>query len=129
MAKSKTSEEIIEKKDSSPVATASLIVSCVALIGAVWFCVDEIMTYRQDLSARVEAADSPGTLTAKNDLRELRTRVSRILSDEAPGERDEEDTEDDEDMENDEDMEDDEDFDDDMEDDEDFDDEEEEEDL
>ncbi len=83
MAKTKTSsEEIIEKKESSPVATASLILSCVAMIGAIVFCVVEITDYRTGLDARLEAEARPGEKTLQGDLRNLASRVDSILKDE-----------------------------------------------
>ena len=52
-----TSEEIIEKKESNPLGTASLILCSLAMIGAIAFCVAEIMEYRTDLN-EAEASDA-----------------------------------------------------------------------
>jgi hypothetical protein len=79
MAKTKTStEEIIEKKESTPVASASLILSCLAMLAAIVFCVLEVMDYRK---SPLTDSDTPGMATARRDLTDLKQRVSSILSD------------------------------------------------
>ena len=98
MAKTKTSsEEIIEKKESTPVASASLILSFVAILAAIVFCLLEVTDYRNGLSAIAADSATPGMSTAKRDLDALRQRVNGILSNQALPEDDEEfDEEDDE---------------------------------
>ena len=91
MAKTKTStEEIIEKKESTPVASASLILSFVAILAAIVFCLLEVTDYRTGLSARAADSGTPGMTTAKRDLDALRQRVDRILNNQALAEDDEE---------------------------------------
>ncbi len=124
MAKTKTStEEIIEKKESTPVASASLVLSFVAILAAIVFCLVEITDYRTGLSASV--ADSPippGTNTATRDLAAQELKVNRILNNQASPEDDADFDEDDADLdEDDADLnEDDADFDEEEEEDEDF---------
>ncbi len=61
MAKTKTSsEEIIEKKESTPVASASLILSFVAILAAIVFCLIEVTDYRNGLSASMADSQTPG---------------------------------------------------------------------
>ena len=46
------SEEIIEKKDSSPVATSCLLIAAVALVGAIVLQLAQYVEQTQDLSER-----------------------------------------------------------------------------
>ena len=86
MAKTKTSsEEIIEKKESTPVASASLVLSFVAILGAIVFCLLEITYYRTDLTASAADSSAPGMWTATRDLDSLKKRVNGILNNQLPG--------------------------------------------
>ncbi len=81
MAKTnRPTEEIIEKKEASPLATASLIVSCVALLGAIAFCVAELVEYRAGLSPAQAAEQDPASAIVQRDLRAFKADVEQILS-------------------------------------------------
>ena len=89
MAKTKTStEEIIEKKESTPVASASLVLSFVAILAAIVFCLLEVTEYRTGLSASVADSQNPGDMTAKRDLLAQELKVNRIVNNQASPEDD-----------------------------------------
>ena len=87
MAKKSSNEEIIEKRESNPVATASVTLSTVAILFAFAFSMLEIIEYRSNLD--LEDEDSPGAASYKRDSRRLETQVAAILDDGGAGDEDE----------------------------------------
>jgi hypothetical protein len=78
-AKSST-EEVIEKRDASPVAAACLILAAVALLGALALQIAEIAEYREGfLPAQAEAENPAGDLL-RRDLRAFEQSVDSVLT-------------------------------------------------
>ena len=108
MAKSTktTTEEIIEKRDSTPVESSSLFLTTLALLGAIVFCLIEVVSYREDLSPNEAKAASAAKVVFQDDQLRIKGRVERILRGETT-EPDDEDMEEEEPDEDEEDAEDD----------------------
>jgi len=69
-----TTEEIIEKRDTSPLATSCLAVALLAIIGAITFQVMELAEIRADWA--VTERDQGKILRAKREVADLESRVS-----------------------------------------------------
>ncbi|MBI4604826.1 MAG: hypothetical protein HY721_22925 [Planctomycetes bacterium] len=71
-------EEILEKKDAAPVATACLIIACVALLGAIAFQLIEVAEYRRAIKYKEDR--SPGEKQAKEHMKDFHDKVQGILA-------------------------------------------------
>jgi len=89
MAKN-TNDEIIEKRESNPVATASIVLSTLAILFAIAFSMMEIAQYRTNLSV---TGDRPGKASYTRDSRRLKDQVAAILAGEDSGSAGEDDDE------------------------------------
>ena len=89
MAKN-TNDEIIEKRESNPVATASIVLSTLAIPFAIAFSMMEIAQYRTNLSV---TGDRPGKASYTRDSRRLKDQVAAILAGEDSGSAGEDDDE------------------------------------
>lgn len=75
-----STEEIIEKKASSPIATSCLVISCIAIVGAIFFQIWEIADYRSGLGPVSTAVKKGvGQDLAGKDIRSINDRVGAIL--------------------------------------------------
>jgi len=74
-----SSEEIIEKKASSPIATSCLIIACLALFGAILFQLVEIGQYRSG-SVPTNVKKGPGQDQAAKFTKTMKDAVSSIIS-------------------------------------------------
>ena len=82
------SEEIIEKKSGSPVATSCLIIAVAALLAAIILQLVEMGEYRKgDL---VKNSANPGTAKANSDITAFTNKVQDILKKKAAGDGQEE---------------------------------------
>lgn len=73
-----TSEEIIEKRDTSPIATACLVVSAVFIVTAIVFQIAEIAEIRKEYSAS-ELEMSPRARASRDFRRELGSKIDKAL--------------------------------------------------
>src|SRR5688572_11815210 len=73
-----TTEEIIEKKASSPIATSCLVIAVVALLGGMIFQILEIGQYRRP-GIETLNRPNPGIEKAKADLEILKRKVKAIV--------------------------------------------------
>ena len=78
----KNSEEIIERKEGSPVATSCLVIACVAILGAVSLQIAEITQVRagwsleeKNLNRVTHVQDDLDTITGKIDGILLKSKV------------------------------------------------------
>src|SRR5262245_9793019 len=76
MSPTASNEEIIEKKPSAPVATACLIISAVALIGAITLQLMELGEYRTGIAA---SDKDPAATRVNAALKKLKDEVSTVL--------------------------------------------------
>ena len=76
-----SSEEIIEKKAGSPVASSCLVLACVALLGAIAFQVAEIAEYRTGRNAiSTNPNRGPGAVRASSDIKTITNEVDDVLA-------------------------------------------------
>lgn len=73
-----STEEIIEKKASSPIATSCLVIAVVALIGGMIFQILEIGQYRRP-GIETLNKPNPGVEKAKADIDALKRKVKAIV--------------------------------------------------
>jgi hypothetical protein len=85
MASTNVPEEIIEKKASSPIATACLVTAALALFGAICFQVSEVAEYRKGALAFGDQP-RPGEMKASKDIKAFQTDVQTIVQQKAAGE-------------------------------------------
>lgn len=83
MPPTNATEEIIEKKTGSPIATACLILAAVALLGSIALQITEIADYRKGNIGSDQK--TPGATKAKKDTDAFRADVENILNRKAPG--------------------------------------------
>ena len=83
MPPTNVAEEIIEKKPGSPIATVCVILSIVAVLGAIAFQIAEIGEYRKGTLGTGQR--TPGASKAQKDADALHTRAEEILTRPAPG--------------------------------------------
>ncbi len=83
MPPTSVAEEIIEKKPGSPLATACLVLSIVAILGAIALQIAEIGEYRRGTLGTGQR--TPGASKAQKDADALHARVEEILTRAAPG--------------------------------------------
>ena len=76
MAKN-TNDEIIEKRESNPVAAASIVLSTLAILFAIAFSMMEIAQYRTNLSV---TGDRPGKASYTRDSKRLKDQAAAILA-------------------------------------------------
>lgn len=72
-------DEIIEKRASSPVATASLIISALALLGAIFLQLLEIGETRNGLTRAQRSSNNPAERIYTADLRGFKERATGII--------------------------------------------------
>jgi len=82
MPPTSAAEEIIEKKTGSPIATSCLILSVVAILGAIVLQLAELGEYRR---GQLDQGRTPGKALAKKDLDKLRSEVKAIVEKKAAG--------------------------------------------
>ena len=80
-----STEDIIEKKASSPVATSCLVIACVGLLGAIFFQVWEIADYRSKITIPTVVQKGIGQDMARAAILRLEGRVREILDSSAAG--------------------------------------------
>jgi len=73
----KNSEEIIERKEGSPVATSCLIIACVAILGAVSLQIAEITQVRAEWS--LEEKNLNRVTHVQDDLEAITGKIDGIL--------------------------------------------------
>jgi len=73
----KNSEEIIERKEGSPVATSCLIIACVAILGAVSLQIAEITQVRAEWS--LEEKNLNRVTHVQDDLETITGKIDGIL--------------------------------------------------
>lgn len=73
----KNSEEIIERKEGSPVATSCLVIACVAILGAISLQIAEITQVRADWS--LEEKNLNRVLHVEDDLEAITSKIDGIL--------------------------------------------------
>ena len=73
----KNSEEIIERKEGSPVATSCLVIACVAILGAISLQIAEITQVRADWS--LEEKNLNRVLHVEDDLDAITSKIDGIL--------------------------------------------------
>ena len=73
----KNSEEIIERKEASPVATSCLVIACVAILGAVSLQIAELTQVRADWS--LEEKNLNRVLHVEDDLEAITSKIDGIL--------------------------------------------------
>ncbi|MEC8935542.1 MAG: hypothetical protein VX958_08775 [Planctomycetota bacterium] len=73
----KNSEEIIERKEGSPVATSCLVIACVAILGAISLQIAEITQVRADWS--LEEKNLNRVLHVEEDLDAITSKIDGIL--------------------------------------------------
>ncbi|MCS5628239.1 MAG: hypothetical protein NZ935_11695 [Planctomycetes bacterium] len=73
----KNSEEIIERKEASPVATSCLVIACVAILGAISLQIAEITQVRADWS--LEEKNLNRVLHVEEDLDAITSKIDGIL--------------------------------------------------
>lgn len=78
-----TNEEIIEKRDTSPVATSCVILATLALLGAIALQLFELGEHRAELTSRERDALATGRFEAVEgaSLERLRQATDDILAD------------------------------------------------
>ena len=81
----KNSEEIIERKEGSPVATSCLVIACVAILGAISLQIAEITQVRADWS--LEEKNLNRVLHVEDDLTAITERIDGIISEVGDGEK------------------------------------------
>ena len=75
-----TGEEIIEKKATSPVASACLLIACVALVGSIVFQIAEVAAYRTGGRVPLNIRKGVGQDKADNFIKAFRLDVQEILT-------------------------------------------------
>ncbi len=85
MPPTNASEEIIEKKAGSPVATSCLIIAMIALLGAIVFQVMELAEYRRGVLAYDKDPD-PAKKKADLDIKKFRADFTAIIEKKVAGE-------------------------------------------
>ncbi len=73
----KNSEEIIERKEASPVATSCLVIACVAILGAVSLQIAELTQVRAEWS--LEEKNLNRVLHVEDDLEAITSKIDGIL--------------------------------------------------
>ena len=74
-----TSEDIIEKRDSSPLATSCLVLATLAILGAITL---QLLELRQVRAGMTQAEQNQHkVLTPASDLKKLERRVESIITD------------------------------------------------
>tara|TARA_B100000809_G_scaffold263249_1_gene316040 strand:- start:1202 stop:1651 length:450 start_codon:yes stop_codon:yes gene_type:complete len=73
----KNSEEIIERKEGSPVASSCLVIACVAILGAISLQIAELTQVRAEWS--LEEKNQNKVLHVADDLEALTDRIDGIL--------------------------------------------------
>ena len=73
----KNSEEIIERKEASPVATSCLVIACVAILGAISLQIAELTQVRAEWS--LEEKNQNRVLHVEDDLEEISAKIKGIL--------------------------------------------------
>ena len=73
----KNSEEIIERKESSPVATSCLVIACVAILGAISLQIAELTQVRAEWS--LDEKNQNRVLHVQDDLEEIEAKIDGIL--------------------------------------------------
>ena len=73
----KNSEEIIERKEASPVATSCLVIACVAILGAISLQIAELTQVRAEWS--LEEKNQSRVLHVQDDLEEIEAKIDGIL--------------------------------------------------
>ena len=73
----KNSEEIIERKEASPVATSCLVIACVAILGAISLQIAELTQVRAEWS--LEEKNQNRVLHVQDDLEEIEGKIKGIL--------------------------------------------------
>lgn len=82
MPPASSSEEIIEKKSSAPMAVAALVVATLALVGACAFNIAEIAEYRR---GSVLADAKPGMAYARKASTDFAKKVDEVIQKNAGG--------------------------------------------
>lgn len=76
-----STEEIIEKRASAPVATSCLIIACVAILGAIAFQVAEIAEYRSGRDGiSTRPGEGAGEIKARKDIDRVNKEVEETLA-------------------------------------------------
>ena len=73
----KNSEEIIERKEASPVATSCLVIACVAILGAISLQIAELTQVRAEWS--LDEKNQNRVLHVQDDLEEIEAKIDGIL--------------------------------------------------
>ena len=76
-----SAEEVIEKKETSPVAMAALVISMIAILGAIALQLMEIAEYRTNLSGQLAAAENPAENQLKADRKAFEDAVKKVIND------------------------------------------------
>ena len=73
----KNSEEIIERKEASPVATSCLVIACVAILGAISLQIAELTQVRAEWS--LEEKNLNRVLHVEDDQKAITDKIDGIL--------------------------------------------------